>query len=77
MTDADKILEHLKQGKTLTFLEAVNLFGTVSVRERLKDLRKQGFEIKTTMVTNPTTKRRHAVYSLQQPTTVEEIYART
>jgi len=74
---AQKILEHLQQGNKLTLLDALKLFGSISIRERIRDLREAGYMIITEHVKNPITGHYHAVYSLQQPTTVEEIYART
>ncbi len=65
MTDKDKILNHLQQGNALTFHDAERLFnGTVSIRERIKDLRREGINIKTSKIQNPETKRYHAVYSI-------------
>jgi len=66
MKDADKILKYLEERKTISLLEAWQLFGTISIRERIRDLRDRGVDIETKMVINPQTKRRHAVYSLKQ-----------
>jgi hypothetical protein len=74
---AKEVLKYLQQGHTLTLLDAVRIFGTVSLRERIRDIREAGYPVKTRNDKNPNTGHYHAVYSLQQPTTVEEIYART
>jgi len=66
MTDAEKILEYLQKGNTITMMDAMRVFGTVSLRERIRDIREKGFNIQTKSVTNPQTKRRHAVYYLAQ-----------
>ena len=64
MTDAQKILTYLKSGHSITFNEAQELFNTNSLRERIKDLRREGYQIKTENVKNEKTGRYHAVYKL-------------
>lgn len=40
MSVKEKILEHLKQGNSITALEALDLFGTMNLRNRISELRK-------------------------------------
>lgn len=65
MTDLQEILEYLIQGNTLTLLQTLDLFGSISIRERVKQLRQMGFAITTNSVPNPNTGRFHAVYKLE------------
>lgn len=44
------ILMHLKRGEILTPLEALNEYGCFRLSGRILDLRKMGFNIKTTMI---------------------------
>ena len=71
--DIDKILAYLQQGHSLTFLDAERMFGTISIRERIRDLRHRGWPIKTSKVQNPNTKRFHAVYFMAAETDHPEI----
>jgi len=43
----DKILEYLKQGYTLSPLDALNRFGCFRLGARIFDLRKQGHDIRS------------------------------
>lgn len=52
-----KIRAWLKAGKTLTSLEALNLFGCMRLASRINDLRKQGMEIHTERILTATGKR--------------------
>lgn len=47
MTQTDAILEHLLSGKSITPLEALNLYGCFRLAARIKDLRKLGYGIET------------------------------
>jgi hypothetical protein len=67
MSDYNKILSYLQSGHTITFNEAQELFGTNSLRERIKDLRKLGYNITGEDVKNPNTGRYHRVYKLEVP----------
>jgi hypothetical protein len=44
-----QILEHLQSGKTITPLEALNMFGCFRLGARCWDLKKTGYDIKTRM----------------------------
>jgi Helix-turn-helix domain len=59
------ILRHLEAGHTLTPLQALNLFGCLSLSQRITDLRKQGHKIHTQMITLQSGKR-VAKYALEQ-----------
>lgn len=51
------ILLHLKQGKTLTSLEALRMFGCLRLSGRIFDLRKRGNQIKARTLTTLSGKR--------------------
>ncbi|MDR0249852.1 MAG: helix-turn-helix domain-containing protein [Burkholderiales bacterium] len=42
----DSILKHLSKKRTITFLEAWNLYGVVNLSAVIHDLRRDGHEIK-------------------------------
>jgi hypothetical protein len=44
-TQNQKILEHLDEGKKLTALQALKLFGCMRLSGRIYDLRSQGYDI--------------------------------
>ena len=72
MPDAERILEYLEQGNSITFNDCQRLFGSNSLRERVRDLRRRGTPILTRKEQNPTTKRYHAVYSLKGTANVQQ-----
>jgi len=45
MTQNKLIINHLQQGKTLTSLEALKLFGCFRLSARIAELKNQGFNI--------------------------------
>ena len=47
MTQQDRILEYLKEGKTLTRLNAWDQLGILEAPARISELRNKGHEIKT------------------------------
>lgn len=47
MSQTEAILAHLKTGRSLTPIDALNLFGCFRLGARIHDLRKQGFDIET------------------------------
>lgn len=51
------IKKWLKAGKTLTSLEALNLFGCMRLASRIHDLREQGLEIHTEKIMTSNGKR--------------------
>jgi len=56
------ILNHLLDGKTISQLEAAELFGCWRLGARCYDLRQDGYQIETEMVTNKFTGKRYARY---------------
>lgn len=50
MSQATRILAHLKAGKKLTPLQALNKFGTLRLGARVLELRQAGYQIKTRLV---------------------------
>lgn len=63
-TQNQRIKEYLENGHKLTPLEALNLFGRFRLASRISDLKKQGMNIKTEMVTDANTGKQYASYSL-------------
>jgi hypothetical protein len=47
----NRILQHLKKGKPITPIDALNLYGCFRLSARIKDLRDEGHNIKTKPVT--------------------------
>ena len=64
-TQMSQVLEHLEAGKSLTPLEALNLYGSLRLGALIHDLRKLGYEIETEMVAVGRNKR-VGKYSLKQ-----------
>lgn len=46
MSATEKILKHLKSGKSLTVLECLNRFQTHKLSARISEFRQQGYKIK-------------------------------
>tara|TARA_R110001592_G_scaffold104633_1_gene294312 strand:- start:1007 stop:1231 length:225 start_codon:yes stop_codon:yes gene_type:complete len=46
-TQASNVLEHLQNGKRITPIDALNLYGCFRLSAIIFDLRQQGFPIKT------------------------------
>ena len=51
MTQNQKIKSYLEQGKTITPLQALNKFGCFRLAARVNDLRKEGLNIATKIIT--------------------------
>lgn len=62
MTQSEQILSALKKGKTVSALEALLQFNCLRLAARIRDLRNQGYRIKTHLKQNG--RKRWAVYSL-------------
>jgi hypothetical protein len=45
MTQKDKIKAHLESGKSITPLEALNLFGCFRLASRISELKREGMDI--------------------------------
>lgn len=67
MSQNFQILQHLKQGNTITHLEALHLFGSLRLGARIKDLRDMGVNIITETISY--NGKRFARYSLVNPFT--------
>lgn len=65
-SQCDAILEHLKSGKTLTPLEALDLYQTMRLAARVLDLRNAGHAIQTDFLHLPNGKK-VASYRLELP----------
>ena len=55
-TQCKQIASHLEGGKTITALEALNLFGCFRLASRIHDLRVQGYNIIVERITTATGK---------------------
>ena len=66
MTQEQAILQYLKEGHSLTPIEALNKFGSFRLAAIILNLRQAGFDIKTEMIKNQN-KKHFAKYSLVQP----------
>lgn len=64
MTQSNAILDHLKQGNSITALEALQSFKCMRLASRINDLKQLGHNIVTTMVEVPSGKK-VASYSLK------------
>ena len=62
----EQIAQHLKQGKTLTSLEALRLFGCLRLSGRIYDLRNKGLLIDSRTITTLTGKRVSEYFISQQ-----------
>lgn len=58
------IEQHLRSGKTITPIEALDLYGCFRLGARIWDLKDQGLDIATEIVNNG--RKRYARYSLKQ-----------
>lgn len=56
-TQTDRILAHLRSGKHLTALEALNRFGCLRLAARIKDLKDDGYAIDAQLVELPNGKK--------------------
>jgi hypothetical protein len=62
MTQTQQILEHLQSGKTITPIDALNLYGSFRLGARILEIRKQGYNVVTKVKTQG--KKHFAEYSL-------------
>ncbi|MDO5686462.1 MAG: helix-turn-helix domain-containing protein [Neisseria sp.] len=63
-SQTDLILAHLQQGKSLTPLEALRLFGCLRLGARVHDLRQDGYPIISQIVCDAVSGKHYASYSL-------------
>ena len=57
MTQETQLLKHFQSGRSITKLEALNLYGIWNSGDTVFKLRNKGHNIKTTMIDTPTGKR--------------------
>lgn len=62
----DQILEHLKQGKSITPIEALELFSCFRLSAVILKLRNAGYDIVTHHEPNMSNKGTHARYELKE-----------
>lgn len=55
MTQCDMILDYMRQYGPITQMEALDLFGCARLASRINDLRRAGYNIKTTLVSKKVT----------------------
>jgi hypothetical protein len=60
------VLQHLKSGKSLTPIEALNRYGIFRLSARIHRLRDAGHIIRTENITNPTGTKTYAAYRLEK-----------
>ena len=63
-TQSNQILEYMRQGNSITPLEALNLFGCMRLGARIYDLSQAGYIIHREMVHDSRTGKRYASYRL-------------
>lgn len=63
MCQKDRVLNHLKSGKTITPMEALIEYGTMSLQYHIYKLREEGYDIRTTM-RQSLNKKRFAEYKM-------------
>lgn len=60
----ERILEYLMSGRSLTPIEALNMFGSFRLGARIADIKKRGYIVYTEMVKDSRTGKRYAQYSM-------------
>ena len=70
-TQKEAILRHLQSGKTITPLEALNLYRCYRLSARIRELRDEGYEIKSENVKQG--KKTFASYKLIVPVHAEQL----
>ena len=73
MSQREAILNHLKRGDTITSLEALTDYGCLRLAAIIFDLREEGFDIQTKMITTSNDKT-IAEYSLVQEPVQSELF---
>ena len=63
-TQSNQILEYMRQGNSITPLEALNLFGCMRLGVRIYDLSQAGHVINREMVHDQKTGKKYASYRL-------------
>ena len=63
-SQTNMILNYLKEGNSITTLEAMILFQITCLAERIRDLREKGYVINSLMIKDDKSGKRYARYSL-------------
>ena len=63
-TQADLVLNDLKQGRTMTPLDALERHGVFRLAAVIYDLKKHGYDIRTDIIHNKRTGKKYANYVL-------------
>lgn len=50
MSQNKDILNHMQEGRSITALQALSLYGSLALHSRISDLRQSGHEIKKEMI---------------------------
>lgn len=66
LSQSEKILRHMKRGRTITQEQAVRLFKCYRLSARIADLKKKGYNIVTENVPNKGEHGYHAEYRLEE-----------
>lgn len=59
-----RILAYMKQGHTITPVEALTMFGSFRLGARIADIKAEGYLVHTEMIKDPRTGKRYAQYSI-------------
>lgn len=70
-----QVLSHLKSGKTLTPIEALNEYGIFRLSARVFELKLEGWPIRCERITDPKTKKTYGQYSLELNTNCRPKFA--
>lgn len=66
MTQKEMIKSHLLSGLRITPLSALNQFGCFRLATRIFELKKEGMDIVTEIITHNVTRKRYACYHLRR-----------
>lgn len=73
MSIKSNVLNYLKEGHTLSELDGWKLFNTLNVRNRISELRQEGYNIKDKTEYNKATKKHYSIYWLSdEPVKTEQ-----
>jgi len=63
-SQTEMILEHMMAGRSITPMEALNLYHSERLAARISDIKKRGYIVYTEMVKDSKTGKRYAQYSM-------------
>lgn len=67
MTQLDTLRQHFDSGRSLTFLESVELYGVLALSQRVGELKRDGYPIESRMIELPNGKRIAQYYKRHEP----------